>query len=321
MRVETSAAVALALGAFALPALGQAYPAKPVKLVVSTAVSTPVDILSRVLADKLSAQLGQPVFVENRVGAGGTVGAQDVLRQQPDGYTLMNVSMPLTVVQTIMPAISYNLARDFTPIGQYAWAYNVLAVPASVKAKSARELAELMRAEPGKFSFPSGGPGTPAQLAGELFKIETKTDALHVPYAQFPQAISDLVAGRHQFMFGATTTLIAQINGGKLRALAVTAPQRLAALKDVPTMVESGYPEFVVSDWKGLAARSGTPRQVVLAVNNALARVLELAEVKQAFAKLGTETAGGSPEEFGKLIAAEIERWGQVARTANIKLQ
>ncbi|MFM9971000.1 MAG: Bug family tripartite tricarboxylate transporter substrate binding protein [Burkholderiales bacterium] len=302
-------------------AMAQSYPSKPLKIVVGTAVGTPIDILSRVVADKLTGQLGQPVLVENRVGAGGTVGSQEVLRQPSDGYTLMNVYMPMTVVQTIMADINYNLVKDFTPVGQFAWSYNVLAVHPSVNANTPRELAELLRVQPGKFSFASGGPGTPAQLAGELFKMETKTDALHVPYAQFPQAISDLVAGRHQFMFGATPPLIPQISGGKLRALAVTGPQRLAALKDVPTMAESGYPDFVVRDWQGLAAKAGTPRDIVMHINGNLAKVLEQGDVRQAFGKLGADTARGSPEEFGRLIATEIERWGKVARAANIKLQ
>ncbi|MEI6598514.1 MAG: tripartite tricarboxylate transporter substrate-binding protein, partial [bacterium] len=181
MKNTGNAVAVLAMLGLAGPLCAQGFPSKPMRLIVGTAVSTPIDILSRVVADKLGAQLGQPVVIENRVGAGGTVGAQEVLRRASDGYTLMTVFMPMTVVQTIMADINYNLVKDFTPIGQFAWSYNVLAVHPSVKATTPRELAELMRAEPGKFSFASGGPGTPAQLAAELFKMETKTDALHVP--------------------------------------------------------------------------------------------------------------------------------------------
>ena len=321
MKSSRNVIASLVCAAVALPAGAQSYPSKPMRLIVGTAVSTPVDLLSRVVADRLGTQLGQPVVVENRVGAAGTVGAQEVLRQAPDGYTLMTLFMPMTVAQTIMADINYNLARDFTPIGQISWSYNVLAVHPSVKANTPRELAELMRAEPGKMSFASGGPGTPAQLAGELFKMETKTDALHVPYAQFPQAISDLVAGRHQFMFGATPPLIPQITGGKLRALAVTGVTRLPALKDVPTMVESGFPDFVVRDWQGIAAKGGTPREIVMRVNGAMVKLLDLPEVKQIFTKFGADAASSSPEEFGKLVAAETERWGRVAKAANIRLQ
>jgi tripartite-type tricarboxylate transporter receptor subunit TctC len=316
------AAVCVALG-LAAPSLAQSqgHPSKPIRLIVGTAVSTPIDILSRVVADKLGAQLGQAVVVENRVGAGGTVGLQEVQRQPADGYTLFTFFMPMSVVQTVMADFNFNLVKDFAPVGQFAWSYNVLAVHPEVKANTPRELAALLRAQPGKLSFASGGPGTPAQLAGELFKLETQTDALHVPYAQFPQAISDLVAGRHQFMFGATPPLIPQIASSKLRALAVTGPQRLPALKDVPTMVESGYSNFVVRDWQGIGAKGGVPREVVTRVNAALARTLDQAELKQVFAKLGADPVAGTPEEFGTLIASEIERWGRVAKAANIRIQ
>ncbi|MFM9971658.1 MAG: Bug family tripartite tricarboxylate transporter substrate binding protein [Burkholderiales bacterium] len=311
----------LVLTWFAVPAYAQTYPIKPIRFVLGTAVSTPIDILSRVVADKLGAQLGQPIVVENRPGAGGSVSAQEVLRQAADGYTLHPIGLPSAVTHTIMTNLGYNLVKDFTAVGQFSWSYNVLVVHPSIKANNPRELAELMREQPGKFSFPTGGPGTPAQLSAELFKIQTKTDALHVPYIQFPQGITDLIAGRHQFMFGATPPLVPQIAGGKLRALAVTGPQRITTLKDVPTMVESGYPDFVVRDWQGILAKAGTPREVVLRIHGALARVLESPDLKPAFDKFGADIATGSPEDFGKFIGSEIDRWGRVAKAANITLQ
>lgn len=301
--------------------LAQTYPAKPIRVVVGTAVSTPVDILSRVVAERLGATLGVTVLVENRPGATGMLGAQDVLRQAADGHTLMTLFMPMSVAPAIYEKIPFNLVEDFEPIGQTAFSYNVLVVHPSVKAGSVKELIALLKASPGKLNFSTGGPGTPAHLAGELFLLQTGTRALHVPYVQFPQAIADLLSGINQYMFVATPPVVGHIGAGKLRALAVTGPKRVAALKDVPTMVEAGMREFVVSDWQGFVVRKGTPKEIVAKLNGALAKALASEQVHKAFGKLGADPAGGTPESFKQLIASEVERWGKVARAANIKVQ
>ena len=311
---------ALAAMTSAAPLSAQDYPAKPVRLVVPVATGTPIDILSRALAARLATELGQPVMVELKPGASGAVGAMDVLRQASDGYTLMVLNMPMSVAQTIYLNVPFSLRKDFAPIGQFGAFYTVLVVHPSVKANSANELAALLKQQPGKLSFSSGGPGTPAHIAGELFKLRTSANALHVPYNQFPQAIVDLLGGQNQFMFAATPPMVPHINAGKLRALAVTSPERIPALKDVPTMSEAGFPDFVVRDWLGVVAKSGTPAEVVAKVNAAMGRALQAEDVKATYAKLGADAVGGTPEAFGSLIEAETNRWAAVAKAANLKV-
>lgn len=299
----------------------QQYPSRPIRLVVPAAPSTPIDIVSRVVAEHISPQLGQPVVVELRPGATGAVGAAEVLKQPADGYTLMITYMPMSVAQSIYTAVPFDLRRDFVPLGQTVWSYNVLVVHPSLQVQSAQQLVAVLKSRPDKLSFPSGGPGTPAHISGELFKLQTGTRALHVPYNQFPQAIADLLGGQHQFMFAATPPMIPHIAAGKLRPLAVTGPARIAALKDVPTMIESGFPDFVVRDWQGVVARAGIPSDVAQRVNSAIRRAMQAHEVRAVLAKLGADAAAGTPEEFGSLIDAEIARWARVAKAANIKVE
>ena len=313
-------AVAALMTASALAA-AQAYPNKLVRLVAPVFVGTPIDIVSRLVAAKIAIELGQPVVVENKPGGGGIVGAQEVLRQPADGYTLMTLYMPMTIGQTIYKNVPYDLRRDFMPVGQTVFSYNVLAVHPSVPANSVRELVTVLKARPNQFNFASGGAGSPAHIAGELFKLQTGTQATHVPYNQFPQAIGDLLSGQIQFMFAATPPVVAHIAAGKLRPLAVTGPQRVAALKDVPTMGEAGFPDFVVRDWQGIVAKAGTPKEVIVKVNAAIAKALATDDVKQVLANLGADPAAGSPEDFGKLIASEVENWARVAKAANISVE
>jgi tripartite-type tricarboxylate transporter receptor subunit TctC len=314
-------AMAFAAALAAAQAVAQPYPAKPIRLVVPAAASTPIDILSRVVAERVGTLVGQPVVVELRPGATGAVGAVEVLKQPADGYTLMTTYMPMSVAQTIYARVPFDLRKDFVPVGQTVWSYNVLVVHPSVQAQSAGELVALLKSQPGKLSFPSGGPGTPAHIAGELFKLQAGAQALHVPYNQFPQAIADLLGGQHQFMFAATPPMIPHIAAGKLRPLAVTGPARIAALKDVPTMIEAGFPDFVVRDWQGIVARAGTPAEAVQKINGAIRRAMQEHEVRAVLARLGADAAAGSPEEFAELIDVEIARWAKVAKAAGIRVE
>lgn len=302
-------------------ALAQDYPSKPVRLVVPAFVGTPIDIISRQIALRLGNELGQPVVVDNKPGGTGIVGASDVLRQPADGYTLMTLFMPMTVSQSANRQVSYDLRRDFSPVVQTVFSYNVLVVPPSVPAKTPLELVEVLRSRPGQLNFASGGVTSPAHLAGELLILQTNTKATHVPYNAFPQAIGDLLSGRMDFMFAATPPVVGHIAAGRLRPLAVTGDRRVAALKDVPTMVESGFPDFVVRDWQGLLVKAGTPRSAIDRINAAVRRIVTQAETIEAMAKLGADPAADTPEAFGKLIASEVESWARLVKAANISME
>ena len=313
-------AFALAIAA-ALPAAAQDYPNKPIRLVVPAFVGTPIDIISRLVAARLGTELGQPVVVDNKAGGTGIVGAQDVLRQPADGYTLMTLYMPMTVSQSVNRQVTFDLRRDFLPVAQTVFSYNVLVVPPSVPAKTPAELVEMLKSRPGQLNFASGGVTSPAHLAGELFTLQTGTRATHVPYNAFPQAIGDLLAGRIEFMFAATPPVVGHIAAGRLRPLAVTGDKRIAALKDVPTMVEAGFADFVVRDWQGIMVKAGTPRAAIDRINAASRKVVVQPEAIESMAKLGADPAAGSAEDFGKLVAEQVDSWARVVKAANITME
>jgi len=319
--ILAAASLAGALLMTASLSVAQTYPSKPIRLIVPSSTGTPVDILSRVVANNMSSSLGQPVVVLNRTGAGGIIGAQELLNQPADGYTLMTLYRGMTITQTIFPNVTFDLKRDFAPIGQILQSSNVLVVSAKVPAKNLQELAAFVRSQSGKTNFASGGIGSPAHLWGELFAQRLGVQMTHIPYITFPQAISDLLGGQVELMFAATPPVVGHIESGKLRALAVTGERRVPSLKDVPTMTEAGMPGFTMHDWQGLLARAGTPAAIVDRLNQALRESLASDEVAQAFARLGSERKPSSPAEFATLIAETMGSLNQLVKSANIRAQ
>ena len=320
-RAFLSGAAAIGLGVCAYePVLGQSFPSNVIGIIVPFSVSSPPDILARIMATALSENEGWKVIVEDKPGAVMTLGAMEVLRQPADGHTLFSIGSPMAAVPALMPNASFKIETDFAPLIQVGTAYNVLVVNPAVPVHSVSELIAYLKTEPGKHTFSSGGFGTPAHLLGELFKLETGVQATHVPYVQITQAIGDLVSGVNAYQFITILPVVQLITTGKLRALAVMGSKRVEALKDVPTIVEAGYPKLVAKDWNGILVKSGTPPAVVARLNAAVNKALKTERVRDSLAKIGTDAGGGTPEEFGALMRAETLRWTKVIKDAGIKI-
>lgn len=310
-------AVMLMLG-LAHPADAQGYPVKPIRFVVSVFPGSPIDVLARLLGPKLSDGLGQPVVVENRGGAGGTIGMAQLAKMPPDGYSIGMMPMPVTAAPSIYP-LQYDTLRDFVPVVQLVWQYNILVVNPSLPANSVAELVALVKANPDKYLYASGGNGTPAHLSGEFFKMFAGINMVHVPYKTLVPALTDVIAGRVPIIFGASAPTMPHVKSGRLRALAVTGPARMAPLPDVPTIAESGFAGFQVGDWQGVVAPAGTPTEIVARLNAEFRKILDLPDIRERLRATAMEPVGGTPEQFGELIRSEIEKWARVVKEAGIK--
>jgi tripartite-type tricarboxylate transporter receptor subunit TctC len=312
---------ALLLLLFAGAALAQPYPTRPVKLIVPFPPGGNTDIVGRLLAQKLSDSFGRQVYVENRGGAGGTIGAEAAAKSPNDGYTLFfSTTGTLASAPSLQPNLRYDPIKDFAPISTLANAPVVVIVAASLPPKNLRELIQLAKAQPGALKFGSAGTGHFVHIAGEMFKVSAGVDLLHVPYKGVAQALTDLLGGRIELMFDAFAQYEPHLQGGKLRALAVANPTRLSRLPDVPTTAEAGLPDYVLASWFGLAAPAGTPREVIERVNAEARKALAGADVREALAKLGLEPGGNSPQEYAAMIADELARWRQAVKAAAIKI-
>jgi tripartite-type tricarboxylate transporter receptor subunit TctC len=315
----------LALAAFASVAAlhearAQNFPSGVIRIVAPVSVSTPPDILARIIANALADGEGWKVVVENKPGGVGSIGAGEVLKQPADGQTILSVSSPVAAAPALLPTAPFNYETDFVPLIRVGTAYNVLVVNPAVPADSVAELIAYLKKDPGKHTFSSGGFGTPAHLLGEMFKLETGVEATHVPYNQFPQAIGDLVAGVNTYQFITILPVVQLIKTGKLKALAVMGTKRVAALPDVPTIVEAGYPKLASEDWAGFLLKAGTPPEATARLNAAINKALATDKVRDALAKLGVDPGGGAPQEFGATLRSEIARWGMIVREADIKI-
>jgi tripartite-type tricarboxylate transporter receptor subunit TctC len=301
-------------------AFADSFPSRGVRIVVPASASTPPDILARIIANAISDREGWKMIVENKPGAVMTIGITDVLKQESDGHNLLSVTSPIAAVPGLMPNASFNMERDFKPVIQVGTGYNVLVVNPKLPAHSVSELITYLKQEQGQHTFSSGGFGTPAHLLGELFKLETGVQATHVPYAQFPQAIADLLSGVNTYQFITVLPVVDLINSGQLRALAVMGRKRITVLNDVPTILEAGYPALVAEDWAGLLVKSGTSQDIIARLNGAVNNALKTDAVRASLAKIGTDVGGGTAEDFGALVHAETARWTKVIKDAGIKI-
>jgi tripartite-type tricarboxylate transporter receptor subunit TctC len=312
--------LAIAFAAIASPSQAQTYPSNMIRIVVPGAAGTPPDIVGRLIAAELGESEGWRAIVENKPGAIQTIGLAEVLRQPADGYTLASITMSSSAAPALLPNIKFRIETDFTPIIRLASAYHVLVVHPSVQAKSIAEFVALLKSQPDKLTFSSGGFGTPAHLAGEMFKLQTGVRATHVPYQALPRAIADLINGTNQYQFITPLPVLDLIATGKLRAIAVTGPARLPSLKDVPTVGEAGFPDIIIQDWFGIMAKTGTPDDVVVRLNGAMNKALAKPRVRDAIVKMAAEPAGGTPAEFGEFLRAQIAHWGKVVKESGIKI-
>jgi tripartite-type tricarboxylate transporter receptor subunit TctC len=295
----------------------QSYPTKPVRVIVPSQAGGGADIVARTIGQKLAAVLGQQFVVDNRIGI---VGTEIVAKSMPDGYTLMFTTSALAVRASVYRKLPYDTLKDFQPITQALSQSNVLVVHPSVPAKNVRELVALARSRPGQLNYGSGGNATSNHLAGELFKLLAKIDVVHVPYRGVPLAITDLVAGRVEYMFGSPVSTLPQVKDGKLRLLAVTTPSRTPALPDVPTVSEAGVPGYAFTGWMGFFAPAKTPRAIVGLLHAETVKILREPEIRRRLLSEAADPVGSSPEEFTAFLKDEIERWTKVAREAQIKV-
>ena len=320
-RLAPAVALGAVLGALAAaPAYAQAWPDKPIRFVMTAPAGSSIDVIGRTIADKLKDRLGQPVVVENKPAAGGTVAVEETAKSAPDGYTMvLAYNGPLSITP-LLRKVPYDVQKDLSPVIITTSQPNVLAVNAQLPAKDVRELVAYAKANPGKLNYASVGPGSSSHLNGELLKSLAGIDIVHVPFNGSPPAVTSTVQGETQMIFAVMQPLQAQVQVGKLRALAVTSAKRFPQLPDLPTIAESGYPAFESLAWNGVLVRAGTPKAVVDRLNAEINAVLKMPDVVQKMNAAGFELIGGTPEAFGALIRAESDKWAPVIKSAGIKI-
>lgn len=318
--------LALALAILASGALAgrasyaQPYPSRPTTILVPYTAGGVVDVIARVVADQLRTSLGQPVVVENKVGAGGNIGMGAVANAPPDGYTLLLASPAFTINPSLYSGLSWDPVRSFEPIGMIGVVPNVLVVHPSVKAGTLKDFIALAKSKPGEFSYASAGAGSSNHLAAELLKSQTGIDLVHVPYKGQPDALRDLLTGRVQFMAITMALVQEYVAAGQLKALAVTTRSRSSRLPDVPTAREAGLDDFEVAAWFGLLAPARTPPEIVKRLNAELRSMLAKPEVTDRLRPIGLEPEPGSPEDLASFIAADKQRWAETIQRAKIKI-
>ena len=322
--LPTTLAAALALSlymALVHPALAQAWPDKPVTIVVPTAAGGANDAMARIIGQGLSARLGKPVIVENKAGANGAIASEYVAKAKPDGYTIMFGYIATHGNNPTLQKLKYDPVTDFEPIGMVAASPTVLVASNSVPAKNVKELVQLIKARPGSFSYASAGNGTAPHIAGELFKLAAGLDVVSVPYKGSAPAVVDTIGGTTQYMFPSLFTAYPQVKGGKLKALGIAGDKRSAVLPDVPTLAEQGIANVSMSQWYAMFAPAKTPKAVIERLNREMNGVLADKAVQKKIEDQGAEVETGTPEQLGTLVQKEVARWKGVVAAAKIKVE
>ena len=305
---------------FAETGWAQSYPTRPIRMIVPYAPAGSTDITGRNIAQRMTANMGQQVVVDNRSGAAGVIGTDLVAKSTPDGYTILLSTNAFTANPWLYSKLPYNTEKDFAPITLVTSAPNLLAAHPSVPARTANELIALARSKPGQLTIANSGVGQPSHLASELLKQMAKIDLVVVPYRGTGASISDLVGGQVMMSFGAMPGLIAYVRAGKLNAIAIGSPKRDPALPDVPAMAET-LPGFEVVSWYGMFAAANTPKEIVTRLQREIAKALNDPQLKQRLANEGFEPGGMTPDQFGEIVRTDLARWKKVIREANIRIE
>jgi tripartite-type tricarboxylate transporter receptor subunit TctC len=299
----------------------QAYPGRAVRVIVPYAPAGPTDVFARLMAQKLSEQLGAQFYVENIAGAGGNIGIGRAAQSAADGYTILVTGANLVVNPALYPHVPYDAAKNFDPVTLAVTAPAVLTINPALPVQTVKDLVALIKAHPGKYSFASPGTGTPPHLVGELFRLSIGLDLIHVPFNGGGPAIGSAVAGHTPISFGSMAPAVPLVKDGKLRALAVSSKRRSPPLPDVPTMAEAGYPEVEGESWFAVVVPSGTPKEIIALLQREIARAIALPDMKERLAALGYEPVASTPEDCAAQFRTEIAKWGKVIGEAGIKAQ
>lgn len=317
---RVAAGLIAAASMFAAPMAFAAYPDKPIRLVVGFSAGGSTDVVARVVGKEIGDALGQPVVIENRPGAGSNIAAEMVARANPDGYTLLMVAVTSAINHTLYKNLTFDLVKDFDPVALAVRVPNVLVVNPEVKVNSVAELVDLLKKNPGKVNFASSGSGTSIHMAGELFKLRAGVDVAHIPYKGSANALTDLIGGQVQYMFDNMPSAWPHVESGKLRALAVTTAERSKTAPQLPTMQESGFPDFDVSSWFGVIGPKGMPKDVVETLNKTIRAALAKPEVRERLEALGAVPADTTPEQFAQFIKTEVDTWAPVVKASGARV-
>ncbi|CAG2127606.1 Bug family tripartite tricarboxylate transporter substrate binding protein [Cupriavidus plantarum] len=303
----------------AAPSFADTYPSKPIRLIVPFPASGATDLLARAIAQKVGADMGQQIVVDNRPGAGGAIGSDMAAKAAPDGYTLLiATSSTHSIGPYINSKLPYNTETDFTPVGQVAIATNILVVPNTLPAKNVRELIDYAKKHPGELNYASSGNGTIGQLTAEAFKAQTGTFITHIPYRGTALAVPDLISNKVQVLFDSVVSGMPHVKDGKLKALAVTSLKRSPLAPEVPTVAESGLPGFESNTWFGIYGPKGLPADIVTRLNTEFNKAIQSQDVKDRLAKLGAEPVGGTPAQFAAMVKQDSARWGKLIKDRKI---